>query len=127
MTLAAMVRTDPDALLCDFAETYHIFDLKGLPLSTTAALAVGLREDSRIKLAMSGQPCSLDTMLLASISDALRRWVWLHTEDGQRGTNPPKSFVKLLTDGPVESSGELTFDSPEAFDAARDAILGRTH
>lgn len=43
-----MIATDQDALICDMAETYGIFDLQALPVATLATLAVGLRENSRI-------------------------------------------------------------------------------
>lgn len=43
-----MIATDEDALICDLAETYHVFDYRGLPLKTAAALASGLRNDARI-------------------------------------------------------------------------------
>ena len=48
-----MLKKDEEALICDFAETYHIYDYKRLPLTTVAALAVGLRENSRLKMAMN--------------------------------------------------------------------------
>ena len=49
-----MIATDENALLCDLAETYGIFDFNALPVETLAALSFGLRENSRIKRKMSG-------------------------------------------------------------------------
>jgi hypothetical protein len=49
-----MLSTDRDALICDMAETYHVYDMRALPTKTVATLACGLREDSRIKLKMAG-------------------------------------------------------------------------
>ena len=49
LILAAMAARDEDALVCDMAETYHIFDYRALPLFLAARLACGLREDSRSK------------------------------------------------------------------------------
>ena len=45
-----MIETDESALICDFAETYHIYDYRALPVSYAATLAYGLRSDSRIRL-----------------------------------------------------------------------------
>jgi len=44
-----MIHTDEDALICDLAETYHIFNYRELPPSLAATLSVGLKDDSRIK------------------------------------------------------------------------------
>lgn len=49
-----MLSTDRDALMCDMAETYHVYDMRALPVKTVATLACGLREDARIKLKMAG-------------------------------------------------------------------------
>ena len=66
-----MVKLDEDALICDLAETYHIYDYRSLPLKLVATLSAGLRDDSRIKLKASESPVSLDTMILAVIADNL--------------------------------------------------------
>jgi flagellar capping protein FliD len=66
-----MIATDEDALLCDLAETYGIFDLNALPVETLAALSFGLRENSRIKRKMAGA-LEVDEMeLLSVIADNL--------------------------------------------------------
>lgn len=41
---------DRDALICDIAETYGVYDLGALPLQTVAVLAQGLRHDARIMM-----------------------------------------------------------------------------
>ena len=41
-----MMAADEDALACDIAETYGIYDMRALPAGRLAVLAVGLREDS---------------------------------------------------------------------------------
>ena len=65
-----------DELVCDMAETYRIFDIKRVPASLAATLAVGLRDDSRVKQAKSGandrQRVSDNTLMLAYIVDLLR-------------------------------------------------------
>ena len=66
-----MIRLDEDALICDLAETYHVFDYRSLPVKLVATLSAGLRDNSRIKLKMAGAPVSLETTILASIADNL--------------------------------------------------------
>ena len=41
MALTAMLATDEDALLCDFAETYGVYDLEALPVEKLAVLSFG--------------------------------------------------------------------------------------
>ena len=116
-----MVRTDEDALTCDFVETYHVFDFRSLPPKLAATLAAGLPEDSRSKKAVTGRKVSIDTMLRAVIADRLGLLVWLKTKDGAKGRNRPESFVELLTGAASHAQG---FDSPEAFEAERARIIG---
>ena len=79
-----MMNLDEDALICDLAETYQIYDYKQLPLNEVAVFAYGLRDDSRIKQIMSDQIVSLEITLLANIVDRLSLSLWLQTKDGQR-------------------------------------------
>lgn len=88
---------DEDALVCDLAETYQIYDYKQLPLTQVAVFAYGLRDDSRIKQIMSNQIVPLETTLLASIVDRLSLSLWLQTKDGQKGVNRPASIAEMLT------------------------------
>lgn len=66
-----MIAIDRDALLCDLAETYGIFDLNALPVGTLAALSFGLRENSRIKRKLNGINEVDELALLALIADNL--------------------------------------------------------
>ena len=111
-----MIASDEHALICDFAETYHVFDYKSMPPRLAAILAVGLPDDSRIKRGMIGQKQPLQTLLLARIVDALNILIWFQTEDGQKGRNRPESMYQLLTEEVEEYEA---FDSIEAYEAAR--------
>lgn len=97
MLLAGMVALDEDALICDFAETYHIYDFRRLPVEYAATLADGLRENSRIKMLQSGLVVDFKTLLLAHIVDNTATNVYFKTKDAQKGKNKPKSVVELLT------------------------------
>lgn len=100
MYLASMVALDEDALICDFAETYHIYDYRRLPVEYAATLAYGLRENSRIRMIQSGLKVELNTLLLAHIVDNTATNVYIKTKDAKTGKNRPKSVVELLTAKP---------------------------
>lgn len=91
-----MIRVGREELICDFAETYHIYDLQTIRPSMLATLAVGLRSDSRIKMKLAGTKTDVKTLLLASISDRLGLLLWRETKDGHKGSNQPKSIVEEL-------------------------------
>lgn len=115
-----MLVLDESALICDFAETYHIMDYRSLPARQAAILAGGLRENSRIMMKMGGAQVPRDTLLLAAIADALQILVWQNTEDGHKGKNRPGSIVRELT---RERKTEVGFDSPEEFKRWRARIV----
>lgn len=117
-----MLETDEEALICDLAETYHIFNYKALPLKTVALLASGLRDDSRIKLKLSNQKASFETILLAAAVDRLSILLWGNTEDGQKNRNRPKMIVPQLT-GEATKPELAMFSTLEEFEKGRKEIL----
>ena len=117
-----MIRKDENALICDFAETYHIYDLKRLPVTVAAALAVGLRDDSRIKMALSGAKAPTDILLLAAAVDRLSLLVWAQTKDAEKGRNRPKSILEAIN--PKESEN-LSYESGEDFMKELDRLRER--
>lgn len=124
-----MINLDEDALVCDLAETYQIYDYKQLPLNQVAVFAYGLRDDSRIKQIMSDQIVSLEITLLANIVDRLSISLWLQTKDGQKGVNRPTSIAELLKKNHKEENDErdyLVFESGEDFENYRKALLVKT-
>ena len=108
-----MIATDEDALICDMAETYHIYNMREMPVAYIATLAKGLRHDSRIMLAISGLKVDINTLLLAHIADKTAINVYFKTEDAQKHRNYPKSFVRLLTTDKSEIA--RGFDSGDDF------------
>lgn len=119
-----MVSADEPALICDFAETYHILDYKALPVTTAALLASGLRENSRIKQKMAGLQYGSDTLLLAAILDRLTTLQWFQTSDGQHNRNRPKSVFEQLT-GSARPKEIKAFASGDAFRAEFERITKR--
>lgn len=116
-----MIGLDEEALICDFAEVYHVFDWRSLPVKTAAILALGLGPNSRIMRKQCGVSVPLDTLLFATMLDALRILVWQNTEDGAKGRNKPEMFSKLLTETPQEESG---FNDIDEFKKWRDSMIG---
>ena len=118
-----MIELDEDALICDLAETYQIYDYGSLPLKTVATLAAGLRENSRIMLKASGAKASQETILLAMIADRIEAFRYSFTEDASKRRNPPVSIAELFLD--AEKQGETaSFSNAEQFEAALAKIRG---
>ena len=124
MTLAGMMAVDKTALICDLAETYGVLNYKELPVETLAALSVGLRENSRIKMKMSGVKVQNEVLLLAAAVDRLTFLAWSKTKDAEKGKNRPKSIVDIIN-GSARESNIMAFDTAEEFEAAREEIIGR--
>jgi len=124
-----MISADRDALLCDFAETYGIYDFRALPVSTLATLAVGLRDDSRIKMKMHGTKISRTETLLAAAVDRLSMLWWAKTEDGRNNANRPKSMLSIPIGDPEiqESNNVEAFESGDEFESAWERITGVKH
>ena len=110
-----MINLDEESLICDLAETYQIYDYKRLPLQTVAVFSCGLRENSRIKMKLSQQTASIDTMLLAGISDKLGILLWAQTKDGQKGKNRPISILEKVLNLPKKRKEEVAFATAEEF------------
>ena len=120
-----MIKLDEEALNCDLAETYQIYDYRQLPPSRVAVFAFGLRDDSRIKMKASNQSVSMKNLLLAGILDELRTLVWFQTKDGQKGNNRPKMLLELLTGSEKQRQSDvIVFDSSEEFSEARNQLVG---
>lgn len=108
--------TDEDALTCDFAETYHVYDFRALPAETAAALAAGLPKDSRVLRRLSGSELTLTETLLAAGVDLLHLILWTKTKDAEKGRNRPQSILTTLTGGARKKGQSVRgFDTPEEF------------
>ena len=120
-----MIKVDEDALICDLAETYQIYDYRQLPPKMVAVFSYGLKDDSRIKMKLSGQTVPSDTLLLASMVDKLNTLVWFKTKDGQKGKNMPPSIVSLLTGNEKSDVNKdmVVFNSGEDFINRRKMLL----
>ena len=117
-----MRATEEDALICDFAQYYHIYDIDALDIKTAATLACGLPAESRtIKKLCDGLP-DPEKIYRLSFLDALSRIefaIWqTHTK---RRLNKPESKVAKLLEQDDDTHQEVKgFSTPEEFEAAWD-------
>lgn len=122
-----MIEFDEDALICDLAETYQIYDYRSLPVQLVATLSAGLRDDSRIKMAAAGATARQETLLLATIADRVEAFRYGFSSDAEKGINQPPSLVDAILGRETEKtskSGVVSFESVEAFEAAMSQFKG---
>lgn len=125
MILAGMIRESETDLICDLAETYGVMDYRALPLKTVAALSAGLKEDSRIRMRISGQKAPTEILLAAAMVDRLSDLVWMMTRDGQKGRNRPESILQKLTAGEKKKDDLLAFRTAAEFEKRKAEILAK--
>ena len=114
-----MINLDESALICDLAETYHIYDYRSLPVKLVATLSAGLRDNSRIKLKAAGSPVGLETVILAAIADNLSMLRLGFSKDKPRD---PFLFTEAIRGDKNEKA--KGFKTAADFDAALKRIRG---
>ena len=112
-----MIRTDPDALTCDFAETYRVLDWRSLPMRLAGTLAAGLGNDSRIRQTQAGAKAPLTTILLSTAADTLQLIAWCIGGGGS--ARPTPMTPQLLGDDENDYNGMDADD----FDSWRSSLL----
>lgn len=123
-----MLAHDRNAMICDLAETYGIYDYHGFPVQLLAVLASGLREESRIKMSLSGVQATRGEILLAAAVDRLSLMVWGMTADGQKGLNRPVSVLDAIMGENSKNSGNtVAFATAEEYENAWERITGVKH
>lgn len=112
-------------LICDFAEYYHIYDYKGLLPEMAATLLVGLRDSSRVKMALAGAKITTEQYLLARIVDELSILVWFGSEDGAKKRNRPESITALILGEKKKSKDDVVaFQTADDFKQRWSEITG---
>ena len=119
-----MIALDEDALICDFAEFYHIYNIYEYPPIYIATLAIGLRDNSRVKLKLLGLRVDLEMLLLAHIVDNTAINIWAKTKDAKNNINRPQSFVELLSKKKESKEKAREFNSGEDFEKERRRLIG---
>ena len=105
-----------DELICDLAETYHIFNYRELSPTLVATLCFGLRDESRVKMKLSGNKITLTQTLLARMTDELTFQSWAQTKDGQKNRNRPESVLKALIEPKTDET--VSFMTADDFNKA---------
>lgn len=121
-----MIKLDEDALICDLAETYQIYDYRQLPLLRVAVFSCGLKEDSRIKMRLNNQVVPMETLLLAGLSDKISVLLWTKTKDGQKGKNRPPMIMDAFNQTNTKQRDAVVFNSGEEFEQRRKELLSQT-
>lgn len=116
-----MLAVDKNALICDLAETYRIYDYRGVPGRTLGILAAGLGPNSRIGQKINGVRGSVSEVLLAQILDGVRWLVWAQSKDAKNG-KPPASVASDFFVS--EDNNKVKKVTIEDFEAIRQKILG---
>lgn len=119
-----MLSADREALICDLAEVYGVFDHRALPVSLLATLSAGLRDDSRIKRKIYGMKLTRTEMLLAAMVDRLSLLLWLNTDAGRKGENQPASILDVLMGNEADDKQVEGFETAEEFENAWEQITG---
>lgn len=88
-----MLSMDKNAVICDLAETYNIYDYKRVPGRLLGILVAGLGDNTRIGKKINGVKGTVTEVLLAQILDGVRFLCWAQTEDGRKGKHRPKSVA----------------------------------
>lgn len=116
-----MLALDEEAVICDMAETYQIYDYRRVPVKLLGTLCAGLRDNSRIKKKINGVKGGVDTMLLGQILDAVNLLLWAQTKDAEKGRNRPKSIMSELV---VEEANKKPISlNIKDIDKVRDRII----
>ena len=120
-----MITADEEALICDFAETYGIYDYRRLPLKTAAILASGLRDNSRIKMKLSGLNAAPEMILNAAIADRTGMLVWMQSKDGVKNQNRPVSILDKILNPEKKKEDATTFATGQDFEDEWNKLLGK--
>ena len=110
-----------DEVICDLAETYHIYDYRRVPVRLLGTLVSGLGSESRTVRKCTGVTVPPDTVLLARIYDSVQTLIWFFSKDGSKNRNRPEPITDTFF---VERKPkETTAMSIEDFERKRAQIL----
>ena len=114
-----------DALICDFAQYYHVYDLDSLNVRTAAILACGLPKESRTLKTLRKEKVDQNTMLMASILDTCRNIEYgVFQSHSKKKIKKPKSVVQKLLGIDQDKKEEVKgFSSGDAFEVARQRLI----
>ncbi len=119
-----MIANHEEAVICDLAEYYHIYDYTEKPPLFIATLICGLRDGSRVVSELTDNKLPTNTFLLAGILDSMRNLVWMNSEDGRKNVNRPQLILPILLGQTKSEKEDVTgYSSGAEFEAARKKII----
>lgn len=125
MGLALVLAQYEGELICDLAQYYHILDYQSLSPVLVATFLIGLPNDSRVKMALSGQKISMETALLARMADDIAFLAWARTKDAEKNRNRPKSILQALMGENEKPEEYESFKSSVDFEKRWKELTGR--
>jgi hypothetical protein len=96
------------------AQYYGVFDFRKIPPATAAVLAAGLPDNSRVKLALSGEKYGFEQRLMMMIYDRVNWLQWSRSKASEHG-EPPLPLEEQLRQS-IECAEErqlMGFDDPD--------------
>lgn len=113
---------DRNAVICDLAETYNIYDYRRVPGRLLGTLVAGLGDNTRIRKKINGVRGTVSEVLLAQILDGIRFLCWAKTADAQKGRHRPQSVASEFFVS--EDKNKAKTMSIDDFDKLREKIIG---
>lgn len=88
-----------------------------LPVELVATLVLGLRDNSRLKMALRGETYTFEQVMMVKQYDALQINAYLKTEDARKGRRRPKMLMDELMKANTPSEFK-SFDTVEELQKA---------
>lgn len=105
-------------MICDLAETYHIYDYRSLPPTVVATLVAGLRDNSRLCMKAKGIPAPMETLISGVIADRIGCILEL------LGMNVP-SVMDVIYGVPQETEKEEKDNGIRSFESIEEFLMAR--
>lgn len=122
IALTSLLVTDKNAVICDLAEVYHIYDYRRVPGRLLGILVAGLGPNTRIGKKVNGVRGTVADVLLAQILDGVRFLCWAQTEDGRKGRHRPPSIASdFFVSEDTKKTKAVTIDE---FNKIRQKVTG---
>ncbi len=111
-----------DALICDFAQYYHLYSFDAVSIETAAILACGLPQESRTIRKLTGQRFSTEIILQIGVLDAIKSLEYAYVSaHSKRKLQKPQSLMKMMNR--QDENDIKSFRSGEDFERERERLL----
>ena len=122
IALTSYLAMDKNAVICDLAETYNIYDYRRVPGRLLGILVAGLGANTRIGKKINGVRGDVADVLLAQILDGVRFLCWAQTQDGRKGRHRPQSIASdFFVSEDQKKTKKITIDE---YNKIRQKVMG---